>query len=702
MYRILESGQPWRAEVCSRAKDGQSYWIDTTIVPLLDKDGQIQEYFAISTDMTLRKLSEIKARNANHAKGEFLANMSHEIRTPMNGVVGMLDILQQTELSNEQSSMVRTIRDSALSMLSLLNDILDFSKIEAGKMAMETIPTSVREVVEGVVQLMISTANTNNIQLHTFISPEIPAWMLSDPLRLRQILFNLLGNALKFTTTTQISQGQVMLRVDLANSNNHQAAIRISIKDNGIGMTPETVNSLFSPFTQADVTTTRRFGGTGLGLSITNRLVGMLNGDIQVQSTLGEGSVFIIDLPISISEPGQQNYKIPTLSGLGVLVLTDNLIYTEILTAYLKAESIEVIIVPNLDAGRQQLLSSAKIDVVVLDSAFAELDIGAMFEGISDAIRVVQLIRRTRSSGTSKKIMVKTEPLLYIELLQGVAIAAGRLSDPNLLGDRRKRPRLIAPSVEEARQTGRLILLAEDNEINREVIQEQLRILGFASEVTENGQEALVRWRTGCYALLMTDCHMPKMDGFQLTAAIRAEEVGKRMPIIAVTADALQGEAERCIEKGMSDYLSKPLRLAELSNMLTKWLPPECSTQNKVIVVDSIQSSAQAAVWDASVLSSMVGGDLASHRQLLEKFLLRAKALITELNEAVALADPTLVAELAHKLKSPALTVGAMQLGDLCKKLEALGRAGNIQAIRSLMLELDAIFTETTLLISKR
>jgi PAS domain S-box-containing protein len=705
MFARLATGQPWRAEICNRAKNGKLYWVDTTIVPIHGTDGQIQEYFAIQTDMTHLKLNEIEANNANQAKGEFLANMSHEIRTPMNGVLGMLDILQQTELSREQNRMVRTIRDSALSMLSLLNDILDFSKIEAGKMALEAIPTPVREIVEDVAQVMISMAVTKKIQLHTYVAPDTPIWILSDPLRLRQILYNLLGNALKFTLSTASIPGQVMLRVELAQAKAGQVMLRISVKDNGIGMSAETVTSLFSPFTQADESTTRRFGGTRIGLSITNCLVEMLNGQIIVRSVLDEGSEFIVELPVTISEPGQQTVQeAPNLAGLVALVLTDNPIYAEILPAYLQAEQAKVILVPDLQTARQQLHLTTDIQVVVLDPQYAEQDSLSLLAGMPTSVRLLQLSRRTtNSNGTSQKILVPTEPLLYLELLQGMAIAAGRLSERGEVGDRRKRPRIIAPSVEEARATGRLILLAEDNEINREVIQEQLRILGFAAEAVDNGLEALLRWRNGNYALLLTDCHMPKMDGFQLTAAIRAEEIdGKRLPIIAITADALQGEAERCLENGMSDYLAKPLRLAELSNLLSKWLPPELFTVAELPVVSNpLETIVQAAVWDTSVLPMMLGGDIKTHRRLLDKFLIRAQELVTELGAAIRAENPALVADIAHKLKSPALTVGAMQLGEVCAQLEAAGRSGNMQNINIFALSLDASFLQAAELISQ-
>ncbi|MGD0962111.1 MAG: ATP-binding protein, partial [Methylomonas sp.] len=331
MYRTLAAGRAWRAEVCNRAKDGGLYWVDTTIAPLMDNDDKLQEYFAIRTDMTDRKRIEIEAKNANATKSEFLANMSHEIRTPMNGMIGMLDILQQSGLSGEQNRMLGATRASALAMLQILNDILDFSKIEAGKMVVENIPTLVRDIVEGVAHIMMSTAADKGVELHTFVAPELPVWIMLDPLRLRQILFNLLGNALKFTSSSETRRGAVTLRVEPFARGDGAAGLQISVRDNGIGMSEQTVAALFRPFTQADETTTRRFGGTGLGLSITHRLAELLHGRISVRSTLGEGSEFCIELPLEKSAPGQPLAEELDLSGVSVMIATDNPVYEKIL-----------------------------------------------------------------------------------------------------------------------------------------------------------------------------------------------------------------------------------------------------------------------------------------------------------------------------------------------------------------------------------
>lgn len=699
MYRTVAKGQPWHAEVCNRNKAGELYWVDTTIVPFMDENGKPKEYISMRTDITDRKRVEMRADAANLAKSEFLANMSHEIRTPMNGVVGMVDILQQTELSREQNRMVRTIRDSALSLLSILNDILDFSKIEAGKMTVEAIPTNLREVTESVAQLMIPITAAKNIDLYVFISHQIPPWIKSDPVRLRQILFNLLGNAVKFTSTKADVRGQVMLRVEPMALDDGHAGIRIIIRDNGIGMSPETQAELFQPFKQADESTTRRFGGTGLGLSITKRLIEMLHGHVEVMSKVGEGAEFSVSLPLETDASEHLPNNEAELSNLTVVAVTTNPAYTEILTAYLKAAGADVNIVKDVSAENFSVPGT----VLILDPDLKKEQIALAKTRLSDRFRVVQLIHRRSSSSNATDVTVPVCPLLYHDLIQGVAVAAGRMTAKENTNERRHRQRTLPPTVEEARAKGLLILLAEDNEVNRDVIQEQLNILGYASETAVDGMDALNRWRRGNYGLLLTDCHMPRMDGFQLTAAIRAEETDKaRIPIIAVTANAMQGEAERCIENGMDDYLSKPIRLDELGPMLEKWLKAVVNTEN-VSKATSIPgtTSSDLPIWDATALSRLMGGNSETHNRLLDKFLLRAEETITEINNSVTGSKPGLVANLAHKLKSSARSVGAMQLGELCEQLEDAGRSNDMQTILTLALRLNNDFITTAEQIKK-
>ena len=690
-----------------RPSDGRVVWIHVLGEVDRDDNGRATHVHGVVMDVTVFRLAEDAEKAANRAKSEFLANMSHEIRTPMNGVIGMVDILQQTELQPAQQRMLETIHNSSLALLTILNDILDYSKIEAGKLAIEFIPTHLREIAEGVAQLMATAANAKAVELLVFVSPQLPRWILSDPTRLRQILLNLLGNAVKFTSSREAYQGRVTLCVEPCVLADGRAGLQIRISDNGIGMSLEAQAKLFQPFTQADESTARKFGGTGLGLSISQRLIELMGGLITVRSMPSKGSEFTVEFPLLESAAGRDMGDEPSLAGVRVLAATRDAFAEKCLPAYCTAAGAELTLLPDLVAVRQALrqLPAAAGTVVLLGLAdatpTAELD-------LPEDVRVVRMIARNKSSSAAE-ITLSVRPLLYHELIHSLARASGRLTVTDSVDERNRRSGLRnpAPSVEQAAATGRLILLAEDNETNREVMQEQLRLLGYASEVAKDGVAALHMLISGRYALLLTDCNMPNMDGFELTNAIRhAQWSGPRLPIIAVTANAMQGEALRCRERGMDDYLSKPLRLSELGSMLAKWLPlpavvtaaapefaPDAAPSVKPAFAAMAASTSMLSIWDATVLPAMVGDNPAMHRQLLKKFLLSANEQVARIIAAVANEDTATAGSVAHSLKSAARTVGALQLGALCEALETAGKAGDGATCRALIEGFPATFT---------
>ena len=694
-----------------RARNGDWRWILSRGKAGRDKNGRATRFTGTHTDITDRRQSEEAAHAANRSKSEFLANMSHEIRTPMNGVIGMVDILQQTALAPAQARMLDTIHNSSLALLSILNDILDFSKIEAGKLEVESIPTHLREVVEGVAQLMFNVAGSKDAQISLFVDPALPTWVMSDPTRLRQVLFNLLGNALKFIPQRI---GRAMLHVHPMVRPDGVAVVQFSIIDNGIGMSKAVVDKLFQPFTQADASTARKFGGTGLGLSITQRLVELMHGRITVTSTLGVGSEFMVEFPLhAASAPlGRTVLAEPDLTGLTVLAVTPEPACMTTFQLYLGAAGARVTVVPDLATAGRQLAQMPAGTVLVFD---LEDQIGPLaempqFQPWPSSLAVVRLINRNAHSDVmppahTNEIRVLARPLLYHDLLHGVAVAGGRaraadLSDAAQPAHTATRKTL---DVESAAQAGRLILVAEDNETNRDVMKEQLRLLGYTAEMAEDGALALQMWQTaaGRYALLLTDCHMPNKDGFELTEAIRqSEPVGTHLPIIAITANAMQGEAQRCRERGMDDYLSKPLRLTELGPMLTKWLPQLTESASALSAEQSpprLQGAVDALpIWNPATLADLVGDNPALHQRLLSKFLLNAKIQVEAVLTGAAAGDLDAAANAAHTLKSAARSVGALALGELCDDIETAGRAADSVTCLAGVALLSATFARAT------
>jgi PAS domain S-box-containing protein len=726
MWQALTQGQTWNGELFNRRKDGTLYTEWAVISPLRDDAGVVTHYVAVKEDITEknRLAAELDAHRhdlellveqrttelttarqqadaSNRSKSDFLANMSHEIRTPMNGVIGMADVLAQTSLTPEQRRMLSTINSSSMALLSILNDILDFSKIEAGKLDIEQIATPLREVVEGAAQVMLSTASRKNVEISLFIDPSLPEWIICDPTRLRQILLNLLGNALKFVS---LRSGHAMLHVQPCTRPDGSSCLHLSVIDNGIGMSPNIVAKLFQPFVQADASTVRRFGGTGLGLSITQRLVDLLHGSISVQSTPGVGSEFTVELPLQVAAApeGIKTRSLPDLHGIHVLCVNPSTACLTLFQTYLGSVGAQVIALPDMVAAHSLLNQPLQNNVLLLNLTQAGgADVNAQeHQRLELDTRVVRLVRRRTSGMPAHVIEVQAGPLLYHDLLQGVALASQRISITDMVvgTPQANASQRVAPSVAAAIQAGQLILLAEDNETNRDVMGAQLHLLGYACEMAFDGERALSMWRNGLgsndesgrYAMLLTDCHMPNLDGFELAKAIRqSEPEGSHLPIIAITANAMQGEAERCHDRGMDGYLCKPLRLQELGDILNKWLPLADLTPAGEPPQQLVEFTTSLAIWNPETLAEIVGNNPAVHQRLLKKFLLNADKQCKQITGAMKAADLTTLALLAHTLKSAARAVGALALGELCQNIETAGNAQDHAACSAWTSDLD-------------
>ena len=639
------------------------------------------------------------ADSANRAKSAFLAAMSHEIRTPMNGVIGMVEVLSQSRLPEDQAEAVKTIRESAFSLLSIIDDILDFSKIEAERLELERAPVALSDLVESICDTLLPIAIDKKVELDLFIAPQVPEQIWSDPTRLRQVLYNLVGNAIKFSGGRPEKHGQVSIRVDVAA--NVPPRLIMQVVDNGVGIAAEALPHLFSAFTQAEASTTRRFGGTGLGLAICKRLVTLMGGEVTVQSTLGEGSAFTVSLPIDEVD-GKARRSSPDLTGLDcVIVGLDR--KADDVRIYLEHAGARVQNVADLSEAVQRAID-LKRPVVIQHThhdGLAAQAIRDAFAGSTDARHL--LIAR----GAHRRARMVASDVVTLDgncprrsaLLRAVAVAAGRASPEVLYEDRtenvgaeQQRP----PTIAEAREQGRLILVAEDDEVNQKVILRQIELLGYAAEIADNGAEALALWRAGRYGLLLTDLHMPDMDGYTLADAIRGEEVEqglssqRRMPILALTANALRGEAIRARAAGMDEYLTKPLQLHMLRTALEKWLPRDPGGPTIPSPVPEPSGAARdMPILDLSVLKGLVGDDPEVVRRFISDYRTYAQRLANELRAACAADDLRQIVAIAHKLKSSSRSIGALFLGDLCAELESTCRSGKRGSVSKVMIQFE-------------
>jgi len=685
-------------ELYGRRKDGSEFPVEISLSLLQTEDGSL--VLSAIRDITDRKRIENELREKNLAleslsrtKDLFLASMSHEIRTPMNGIIGTLDVLQQSSLMGPQVELVGLIHESAHSLLTIIDDILDFSKIEAGRLEIERLPMSVADVVEKSCNVVSPLAARKGEALSVFADPSIPATLLGDASRLRQILINLLSNAIKFSGGREIA-GRVSLRAALISLDAKRAQIEFRVADNGIGMDEATLARMFTSFTQADASTTRKFGGTGLGLAICKQLASLMGGDIAVETKVNVGSTFIVRLPFDLARPTADIASpVSEIKGLTCLVVGSNAGIASDLAAYLEAEEASVARAPDLAAALAWMGDCPPgLAVWILESGsepgvLSELQARLRTRADLDARVVFVVIGRGARAEANGVILIDGNALNRRTLVKAVAIAAGRASaEPEASSGQPRASRPPAPSREAALQQHRLILVAEDNEINQKVIREQLSLLGYAADIVKTGREALEHCRGGDYALLLTDLHMPELDGYGLTLQIRLSEAGRaRIPIIALTANALKGEAERCLAVGMDDYLSKPAPLGILAAALEKWMPAAVAAMAPPPPATDVLPVSSTAPVQVSVLEALVGSNPQLIEEFLAEFAVNAARLAVELVDAFKNRQSQAAAGIAHKLKSSSRSVGALRLSELCAAIEVAGNAGDPAVLTELL-----------------
>lgn len=621
-----------------------------------------------------------RAESASRAKAQFLATMSHEIRTPMNGVIGMLDMLRRSSLTPSQQSLISTVRESALSLLSIINDILDFSRTEAGKLQFERVTFSLSDTVEQVMDTVSHHANKRKVTLSLFIEPHLPDQLVGDPNRLKQVLFNLVGNAIKFSGGQHRQPGFVTVNIDaLDNQETQKAQLVFTITDNGIGIAPDKLDTIFQPFSQAESSTTREFGGSGLGLAICKNIIDLLGGEIDIESEQGNGTRFTMRIDYAVNplaEPADLPITREHAHQLSVEVDIPQDTLSQAVCRYLEHLHIAYHIGP---AQPETVKHRAKHRLLIT----THTDPSTL---IADrAVDHVIALKHTLSLAThpDKRIVeLFASPLTYRRLVHGLRVCLG-LESPDISMLAESDAMLPLPDEAEAKardpeRTRGCILVAEDNPTNQQVLTQQLHYLGYEVVMADDGDQALTAYQHHQVDLVLTDCHMPNKDGYALTAALREiQGASGWVPIIAITANALSGEETRCFEAGMDDYITKPIELDPLDERLTYWINrPHATTRP---TPPPVTASADApSILDPTVVDRLYGGQQHAYQDIVNVFLKRSVPGL----RALAQSQPPFehwqaLKEAAHKQKSAAGSIGATALHQAC--LEAEQTANNQQ-----------------------
>jgi two-component system, sensor histidine kinase and response regulator len=713
--RIIVTGVPMIAKL-ERQTDtsGAEIWASVTKVPIFNQHGQVTGLIGISRDITQLKQAEFALQQARDAaletariKTQFLANMSHEIRTPMNSIVGMTGLLLDTRLSQEQREFVATVRDSTETLLGIINEILDFSKIEAGKFTLEIIDFELRDAVESTVEMLAEHAQKKGLELVCWIEHDVPNLVRGDPGRVRQVLANLLSNAVKFT-----EKGEVILRIEKIAEDDRTVQLAFTVRDTGIGISPEAIAQIFRPFTQADGSTTRRYGGTGLGLSISKQLVELMKGEIGLESVPYKGSTFRFSLPLEkqpqaiVQETGYDPVAAQRLASLKVLIVDNSAMQRQVLRHQLGRFRISDVTEATgedaISVLRSATAAGQPFGVIIVDLDLGEIDGLWLAQNITSnpaiapaRILAVTPLGRRLNPARMQALGVAgctVKPVRQARLFECLVQIIGS-SGPQSSTAGASETQIFQSSREAAARNVR-VLVAEDNIVNQRLAVRQLRKLGYAAEAVASGREAWEAVQRVPYDVILLDCQMPELDGYEVTRRIREAEKNteliKASPyIIALTANALYGDREKGLAAGMNDYLTKPLRLEDLElamqRAVVKILPPR-----------ALKLSTEAQTVDPEIIAGLrnlrEAGQPDPLGELIDLFLKDSRPRLQKMELAVGQRDNESLAAAAHAIKGSASNLGARRLASLCANLEKCAKADDQLEAANILLDIKGEF----------